>query len=79
VNVQVRYALADGVVDCDERSLGAHRVANRPRKLLRSLKNGRDQGRRQIRQGFIVIARNEEGVSGKQRPGIQECEGMIVF
>ena len=62
VHMQMRNALADAIVDGDERSLGLHRLLDGAREQLHVGEERPHQLRRQIGQRFIVRLGNEQRV-----------------
>ena len=58
VNVQVRNALADAIVNSDERALSFQAQLDRLGQKLRILKKRFQQLFRQVRQSFVVLPGN---------------------
>lgn len=77
--VEMRNALADAIVDCDQRSIGFHSCLHGTGKQLCGGKEGPDQLSRQISQRLIMLARNEQAMAWKERPVIEERQRERVF
>jgi hypothetical protein len=79
VDVQMRNALAYLVVDGDERAVRSEGGFDRTGQSLRAGEEGRDQLGGQIRQRFVVGARNEEDVAHEEGPGIEESKARFIL
>ena len=77
MDVQVRHRLADAVVHRHERALGAHCQLDRPGQKLGRGEQRPDPLRRKVRQRLEVLARNQQNVSVKQRPVIEERDCLV--
>src|SRR5437762_8935636 len=62
MDVEVGHALADAVVDRDERTGGAERGLHRAREPLRLSEQRSDELRRQVDQRLVVHLGHEQGV-----------------
>lgn len=72
------HTLADLVIDGHERSLGLHHLFYRGGNSLNIAKELRNQVRGEICKGFHMLFRNQQAVSGKQRPMVEESQREVV-
>ena len=79
MDVEMRAALADAIIDGDESSLGVHPLHDGARKKLNIQKERADQFIGQVGERLEVILYDEEAMAGEKRPMIQKCERDIVF
>jgi len=77
--VQVRDALADGVVERDEAALRAERGQHRGAQPPHPGEQRADQAGREVGQGLVVLSRDDQRVALEHRPGVEECHGDIVI
>lgn len=77
--VQVRDGLADSIVDRNKRAFGIYRRFNRSRQKLRRRKHWACKVERQLQQRYMMLARTEQKVSGKQRVAVQKSHAVRVF
>jgi len=78
VHVQVGHALADHVVERDERSVGAERYRQGRADQPHPLEQRADDRHRQVRQRHIVTARHDQHVPLEHRPGVEERHELVV-
>src|SRR5437588_11321529 len=79
VDVEVRHALTDAVMDGDERSFGAEReLCGSSQELSVQEKRGNQRGW-QIEQSLKMLARNQQTVAGEKWPVVKERQGRLVF
>ena len=79
VNMEMRDALADPIVDGHEGALGVHALDDGAGKKLDIQKERADQLIGQVRKRLEVALYDEEAMAGEKRPMIQKCERDIVF
>src|SRR5439155_7845372 len=79
MDVQVRHRLGDHVVDRVEHAVGLHRVAHGDRQALRGLGQRAEQRARRVEQRLDVLAGDQQGVPGEQRPVVEEGEEALVL
>src|SRR5580698_1291837 len=79
VHMQMRNALADAIVDGDERSFGRHSVLDGASEQLDVCKERSEQLFWQVGQGLNVRLGNQYGVAGEERLIIQERDRQLVF
>jgi len=79
VDVKVRDALADDIVDGDKAAFRLHAVLNSARKLLGIQEKGTDEVSRKVEQRWIVRFGNEQDVAGKKGTNVEESQGDFVF
>lgn len=79
VNVQVRDALADSVVDGDKGALCLQAAFDRTLDPLGVLEEGSNQCCRQIRQGLHMDFRDEQAMAGKERARIEKRQRGVVL
>ena len=72
VHVEVRHALADGVVDGHEGAVGAERAHHRARHTLDDAEERSDEIGVEIGQGHDVWPRHHKNVTLEHRPAIEE-------
>jgi hypothetical protein len=65
VNVQMRHALADAVVDRDERAVASHALLHGASKQSGVAEQRPDQILRQIRECLIMRFRDQQAMAGK--------------
>lgn len=78
MDVQMRNALADLVVQGNEGPLGSHPGFDRERQLLSDGEQWLDQGVRKITQGLMVPFRYQQRVTGKEWPMVEEGHHVPV-
>jgi hypothetical protein len=79
VDVKVRNALADDVVDCDEAAFRFHGVLHFAGELLGIGEEWTHQIGREIEQRRIVGFGNQQDVTGKKRVHVEKGHGDVVF
>ncbi len=79
MNVQMRHALTNPIVDCHEGSLGRQGRFNCARKKLSILEKGSDQMVGQIGQSFIVCFWNQEAMARENGPMIEKGQRDLIF
>ena len=79
MNVQVHHALAHAVIDRHKRSLGFHGCLNGPSEQLCISEEWADKIRRQIGHRFIMRARNQQAVAGKQWTLVQKRNRYFIL
>lgn len=79
VNVQVRNALADAVVDRDKAAFRFHASLDRFRNELNARKKRSEKPGREIDDGLEMFLRNEQAVPGKERTAIEKGNGNVIF
>jgi hypothetical protein len=79
VNVEMRDALADAIVDGHEGSFGVHPLHDGAGKKLDIQKERADQIIGQVRKRLKVALYDEEAMAGEKRAMIQKCERELVF
>jgi hypothetical protein len=78
VNVKMRNALADAIVNADKRSLCFNRPLNRARQQLSVCEKWTYQGGRQVRERFKVIPGNQQTMTGENRAMIEKRDRRLV-
>lgn len=78
MHVKMRHALADSVIHRHEGSVRFQGGLNRARQELGILKKWADQIGRKIAQGLMMISGNQQAMSGKNRPVVEESKGDFV-
>ena len=79
MHVQMGNALADTIIDGDERALGLKTRLDSAREPLRIAEQRLQQIGWQVGERLIVLARNQQTVPWEERPPIEEGDGPIVF
>ena len=79
VDMQMRHALADAIVNRYKRPVRIHRRLDGEREKLGILKERRDQLLGQITQGFVVLFRNQEAMAGKNGTMIEKGQRCLIF
>jgi len=79
VNMQVRHALADAIVDGDERPRGVQTLLHGGAEQLRAPKQRRNEFRGKIRQRFNVPPRDQQAVAWKERAVIEKGQRLLIF
>src|SRR5439155_838561 len=79
VDVEVRHALTDAVVDGDERAFGSERELCGARQELSVQEKRGNQRGWQIEQSLKMLARNQQTMAGEKRPVVKERQGRLVF
>ena len=74
MHVQVRHALAHLIVDCHERAFGFHSRFDCALQILSGLEQRPYKLVWKIRQRYVVLNRDQQHVSRKQRSVIQKCK-----
>ena len=72
-------ALADAVVDGDERPIGGFALFNGPFQQLHILEQWPDEGRGEVGQRLVMLLWHEQAVAGEKRPLVQKSQGEAVF
>lgn len=78
MDVQMRNALADGVVHGDEAPLRSHGLGHRCRQPADPLEQRTDHLDRKIGERLDMRAGHQQHVSGEERSGVEESERDIV-
>lgn len=78
MRVQVRNALADYIVDRDERSIGVKRDWNRGCDTLHECKKVFDEVSAQLDQRRNVFQRDDENVSFEERRAIEKRDRVLI-
>ena len=78
VNMEVRHALADHVIDCQERAFGSGRSGQGPRQALRQGEERPHFGDRQIGKGRDMRPGHEQNVAGQEGEAIEECDPRCI-
>lgn len=79
VHVKMWNALADDIVDSDERSLGMHRILHRHGYHAHIVENGVQQCGVKIRQRRRMPFRDQQAMPRKQWPVVEKDESIFVF
>ena len=79
MDVQMRDALADFVVDRDKGTLGAETGFNGPGDQLRVREQRLQHRRWDIHQSFDMLPRAYETMAGEQGSAVQEHNTVLVF
>ncbi len=77
--MQMRNALADPIVDGNERPLRPHSILHSPADQLHVAEEAVHAPRRQLGKGFTVIPRHDEDMPVKERPPVQEGSRNFVL
>ena len=79
VDVEVRDALADDVVDGDEGAVCLHCCLHFAGEHLSVGEKRADQGGGEIGQSGVMRFRNQQDVAGEKRADVEEGDGDFVF
>ena len=79
VRVQMRHALADAIVHRDEGSVSFQRRLDCTTEKLRIPEEGSDQVLGQISQSFVVLFRNQQAMTRKNRTVVEKGQGYFIF
>jgi hypothetical protein len=79
VDVEVGDALADDVVEGDERPRLPHRLGDRPRQQSGVGKQRPYQLVREVGERLDVLPRDQQAVPGEERPIVEERERDLVL
>ena len=79
MDVQVRHALADDVVEGDERSGLPHRLRHGDREEPGAPEERPDQVVGQVGERLVVVTGDEQQVAWEQRPVVEEGERALIL
>ncbi len=79
VDVKVRNALADDVVDCDEAAFRLHGLLHFASELLGIDEKRTYQIGREIEQCWVVGFGNQQDMAGEKRAHVEKGHGDLVF
>ena len=79
MDVQVGDALADPVIDGDERARGPQPPLDRARQHLDGGEERRDRCRWQVEQRLHMRARHDQRMPGEERPMVEEGHRQCVL
>jgi len=79
VDVKVRNALADNIVDCNEAAFRLHAVLNFTGEFLGIDEKWTDQIGREIEQRWIVALGNQQDVAREKRADVEEGHRNFIF
>mgnify|MGYP003701136597 CR=1 FL=1 len=79
MDMKVRDALADAVVDPDEAAIGRERFFDGRSQDTRGGEQRRDAVGGQVGQRLEVRAGDEQAVAGKEGPGVEKREDVFSF
>ena len=79
VDMEMRDALADAVVDGHEAALGVHALSNGAGKELNIQKERADEFAGQVRDRLEMALYDEEAMAREKRAMVQKCERDLVF
>jgi hypothetical protein len=79
VDVKVRDALADNVVDCNEGAFRLHGILHFTGELLGIGEKRTDELSREIEQRWVVGFGDQQDVARKERPHVEKGRGDLVF
>lgn len=79
VNMNVRYALADPIVDGEEGPLRFQALLDRQGEQSRICRHLRPYLGGNIDQRISVGARNEQDVAGEQRSIVEKCQRLFIL
>ena len=74
VDMEVRHALADDIVDGHERAFATSRQGHGARQALRQSEQWSHLGNGQIGKGPNMRPGHEQNVAGQERASIEECD-----
>ena len=79
MNVKMRHALADTIVDSHKCSVRLQSRFNRAREKLSVPEERRNQIIREIGESFVVMFRNQQAVAGKHWTVIEKSQRHVIF
>jgi hypothetical protein len=79
MNMKVRNALADPIVNCHERSVRFQSLLHRQAEEAGGFEQRSGFRSGQIAQSRKMFSRNQQTMSGKYRPVIEKCQAQVVL
>lgn len=79
MDVQMRHALTDPIIDCDKRAIRLQALFDRSFDQLHMLKERPGQVRRQIGKGFDMLTRNEQTMPREKWSVIQKRQKDLIL